>query len=154
MIEHQRIENLVQKILDNADFKKVPIPVEEIVKKFGLKIVPFDFPEGFSGVLKKEKKIIGVNQNHHPVRQRFTLAHELGHFLLGHDDNDFIDDRFDRSSPNEREANLFASYLLMPKEVVKKSVKLHGLVIQKLSREFKVSDQAMTIRLLGLDLIK
>ena len=153
----QYIEDLAQKALDLCKCEKAPVPVEDIVEKVGLKVVPFDFPDQVSGVLKKNKKAIGVNKNHHPLRRRFTVAHELGHFLLGHEgheDEEFVDDKFDRPYPVEREANLFASFLLMPKKWVTESVEKNGMDVETLAKEFKVSEQAMTIRLLELNLIK
>ncbi len=151
------IEELANKALESGGCTKPPVPVEDIAKKIGLTVVMFDFPQTISGVLKKEKKAIGVNQNHHPLRRRFTVSHELGHFLLGHEgykDEEFIDDRFDRPIPLEREANLFASFLLMPKKWVEESIKKNGMEIPRLAKEFQVSEQAMTIRLLELNLIK
>lgn len=155
MNEHlEHIESVTLNVLQGMKLGGPPVPVDKVAEKFGLEVVPFDFPDTLSGVLKREKKIIGVNKKHHRVRQRFTVAHELGHFLLGHDQNDFIDDRFDRPIPQEKEANLFASLLLMPKEWVLKSTKSNGLDIKQLSREYDVSEQSMSIRLLGLNLIK
>lgn len=148
------IEGLAQKALDSVSCDAPPVELEKIAEKFHLQIVHFDFAPAISAVLKPDKMVIGVNQNHPPLRKRFSIAHELGHFLLGHDEKDFIDDKFDRPTPIEREANQFASFLLMPKSWVTKSVKEKGLELERLAREFKVSEQAMTIRLLELNLIK
>ncbi len=150
------IEDMAEKALALVECKEAPVPIEDIADKVGLKVVHFDFPNEVSGVLKKDKKAIGVNKNHHPLRQRFTVAHELGHFLLGHEghEEEFVDDKFDRPFPVEREANLFASFVLMPKDWVTNSAKKNNLDISSLAKEFKVSEQAMTIRLLELNLIK
>ena len=123
-----------------------------------LEVVPFAFHNKISGLLKKEDGVIGVNQAHHPLRQRFTIAHELGHFLLGHGlgeehQEETVDDVFDKPRPIEREANRFASALLMPEAWVKKHVKKDGMEIEQLAKAFGVSKQAATIRLLELKLI-
>ncbi len=109
-----RIKILAKKTLEIIDCQKPPVPIEKIVKKLGLEIIRFPFDKRISGVLKKEKKIIGVNENHHPLRQRFSVAHELGHYLLGHEIDttmgDIVDENFDKNTLPEREANLFASF--------------------------------------------
>ncbi len=154
MNEHLRyIDELATKTLQSVDSTVLPVPIEDICKKLGLNVVEFDFPDTFSGVLRKEKMAIGVNKNHPTVRQRFTLAHELGHFLLGHED-DTIDGRSDRPMPLEREANSFASRLLIPADAVTKMINEIGLDLKALAKEFLVSEQAMTIRLLDMGFIK
>ena len=162
MNEHLKyIEGLTSQALDLVGCENPPVPVGEMAKKLDLSVVEFDFSENISGVLKKEKKVIGVNKKHHPLRQRFTIAHEMGHFLLGHElgkDEDFIeDDTLRKPTSLEREANVFASFLLMPREWIRDRVKklgVDGQTIRTLAREFEVSEQAVTIRLLELDLIK
>jgi len=154
----QHIEALAENILLKSGQREAPVDVEKIAEKVGLKIIAFEFANSISAVLKKRKLVIGVNKNHSSLRQHFSIAHELGHFLLGHDlgvnEDDFVDDTFDKSLPIEREANIFAAMLLMPKKWVEKSVKEKGMEVPRLAREFKVSEQAMTIRLLELNLIK
>ncbi len=151
----RRIETIAIKALQSVDCVAPPIPLEQIVEKLGLKIVEFDFHDDISGVLKPEHNVIGVNKKHHPVRRRFSVAHELGHFLLGHRiDQEIIDDDFDKPLPPEQEANAFAAALLMPADFVKKSVSKSGLDLDELSKIYEVSKQAMTIRLLALNLIK
>lgn len=161
MKEHLRyIESLSLKALRAISCKGPPVPIREIAKKFGFTVIEFDFSDTVSGVLKIQRKVIGINKKHHLVRRRFSIAHELGHFLLCHEMNEngeFIDEDFGKPISLEREANLFASFLLMPKEWIKKGIgknRIDDKTIKKLSREFKVSEQALTVRLLELNLIK
>jgi hypothetical protein len=56
--------------------------------------------------------------------------------------------------PLEREADNFASHLLIPTDKVTESVAKIGLDLKALAKEFLVSEQAMTIRLLEMNLIK
>ena len=154
----ESIEILALNAIDSIACNEPPVPLEKILEKLGLRVVEFDFPNKISGVLKKQKKVIGINKNHPPLRKRFSTAHELGHYLLGHEiDNnheEVVDQTFDRPIPQEKEANIFAADILMPKEWVKKYVSGDGLDIPKLARLFIVSEQSMTIRLLELKLIK
>jgi hypothetical protein len=88
-------------------------------------------------------------------RQRFTLAHEIGHCIYkSHTDIGLQRDLQDPSNPHsktyakqrENQANLFAAHLLIPREAFKKLVKSVGLrnigtLIQKVSESFDVSIQ-------------
>jgi Zn-dependent peptidase ImmA (M78 family) len=157
MNEHiHYIETLANNALKSIGCTEPPVPVEKVAEKLGVRVFLFKFPDSISGVLRKHKHAIGVNESHHPIRRRFTTAHELGHFLLHHEsEEDIIDGQFNSgSSSNEREANIFASFLLMPKEWVLSHYKKIGLDTKALAKEFNVSEQAMTIKLLELGLIK
>lgn len=152
------IEELALQAIKKAGCTAAPIPVERVAEAMELEVLRFPFHEKISGLLKKEEGVIGVNQSHHPLRQRFTIAHELGHFLLGHDligehSEEGVDDFFDKARPKEREANSFASSLLMPGEWVKEHVKKNGMDIETLAKAFGVSKQAATIRLFELKLV-
>jgi Zn-dependent peptidase ImmA (M78 family) len=154
----QYIEKIASQALKKAACNESPISVEDVARSLGLEVIHFSFHQKISGLLKKEEGIIAVNKNHNPVRQRFSAAHELGHFLLGHGmedvtDVEIIDDSFAKVDLKEREANLFASFLLMPADKVKAAAKKEGLDIEKLALLFGVSKQAMAIRLLALGLI-
>lgn len=77
------------------------------------------------------KKEISVNQFEPEYRQRFTIAHELGHIILGHEGISYR--FFDKSNykntidrMNEISANKFAAELIMPENLVKK-VLLHSI---------------------------
>jgi len=81
--------------------------------------------------LVNENSRIGYNSFESEVRQRFTLAHELGHFILHSDNKDdylFVDNakvmfRTNKTSNQdyrrEREANIFAASILMPQSLIK-----------------------------------
>jgi len=122
-----------------------------------------------------------VNPIEAEVRQRFTLSHELGHLfqhMLPHhsivgtaDSFEDTPSKFHRdgsTSPEEREANQFAAQLLMPAEMLRKHAKEladsnrkeNGKIglsrseyIERLASAFKVSKQAMEIRLKTLNVL-
>ncbi len=128
-----------------------------------------------SGFILQEsgKSLIAINSFHPAVRQRFTMAHELGHFLLKHkpkgmivDENDFPllwrDDEASRGADvHEREANFFASALLMPQEFLEKdlrhlrNVETHNdTFIRTLARKYGVSSHALLLRISRLSSFK
>ena len=138
-------------------FPPIPsIPVEKIANFFSLNVVFYpNFPDSISGTIIKDNELlaIGVNSNHPKVRQRFTIAHELGHFVLGHDENSILDDTFDKETDKEKEANRFAGELLMPKYMLEKDLKEKEYTISSLARRYEVSEQALSIKLLQDNLI-
>ena len=159
-------------LLKKYKIRIAPVPVEELAQKLGadLRYVPYDDDdEGeFSGMLFRDETqiIIGVNSLHHPNRQRFTIAHELGHLLL-HRGKEVHIDRIYRvnlrnavssqaTNHEEIEANRFAAELLMPHEFLMKDVEGGYIDIEEedeiteLAQKYKVSIQAMTFRLTNL----
>lgn len=82
---------------------------------------------GISGaaILRDYDRIIFSNSSNILSREIFTVAHELGHFELGHFSNDittFTDLKFDNDKKEEEEANYFAACFLMPEEKVRSYV--------------------------------
>jgi Zn-dependent peptidase ImmA (M78 family) len=149
----------------------LPVPVEEIASKLGVTIVVETLDRNVSGMLFRQgdHRAIGVNSAHAKVRQRFTIAHELGHLRL-HPGKELILDhvrlnlRDDISSlgtdREEREANAFAAELLMPRAEVISEVRrvldrggtTDARFIADLGVLFDVSEQAMEFRLVNLGL--
>ncbi len=172
-MRRSKIQAIVEELLVDCGITKAPVPVYRIAKARGARISA-DFLEGdLSGFFYRDNKlaVIGVNTRHSQVRQNFTVAHELGHFLL-HDqaqlqvDHEFrVRLRNDLSSQgtdgSEREANLFAASLLMPKKFLVEDLDgkeyfdicddtfLHGL-----ARRYGVSAQALVNRLKNLGYIE
>ena len=95
---------------------------------------------------------IVYNARESAVRKRFTIAHELGHHVLGHGqsprDTDYPAAVAD---PRERDANAFAAELLMPADAIKAFIHVRNIqTIEQLAWYFQVSTAAMTYRLRGL----
>jgi Zn-dependent peptidase ImmA (M78 family) len=146
-----------------------PIPVEKVAKHLKALVRYSSFDDEISGMVfvKEGVPVIGVNALHHPNRQRFTIAHEIGHLVLHrehvtshvHVDKQYrVLMRNSRSSRGtdliEIEANQFAAELLMPYGMLQDS--LGDFIdlddeesIETLARKFKVSKQAMSHRLSG-----
>lgn len=133
----------------NIDVKKVAES-----KNIRLEYIPME--SSISGYLRQENGewIIGVNSIHNPKRQRFTIAHELGHFYMHKDKNvDFEDTTFFRNTDNssiEYSANEFAANLLMPEDSIRKAIQTGTKNIEDLSSQFNVSIAAIKYRVLSL----
>ncbi|MBO6816186.1 MAG: ImmA/IrrE family metallo-endopeptidase [Rhizobiaceae bacterium] len=138
-----------------------PVKLGALAKKLGIKVFVATLPAGISGEIKaspneEDTFIIRVNRHESRPRQRFTLAHEIGHFLLHKDKigNGIVDDALYRSRLSnslEYEANRFAADLLMPKAEIDKildtAVGSDDALIETVCRKFGVSKQAAEIRL-------
>src|SRR5687767_2281115 len=79
-----QIESIALKIITDLKIKRPPVPILKIVKKLGIDLIDYNLGGEISGllVIDNNKGTIGYNPNDPPVRQRFTIAHELGHYLL------------------------------------------------------------------------
>lgn len=145
-----------------------PVNVEAIIRSLGIELdkrAELD-PEvsGLIEQLPSGKYRIAVNKADHYYRQRFTMAHELAHYLFHmHLLGDGVDDnRAYRSTGSgghynrnitqreESEANRFAASILMPSDLVAR-LRSEGLSHDELAKRFQVSSQAMAIRLNSLD---
>ncbi|MGX2088593.1 ImmA/IrrE family metallo-endopeptidase [Xanthomonas axonopodis] len=129
-----------------------PLPVDpfEIASKVGLTVVPF---MDASGWYKPSEKRIYFNPSEPFVRQRFTVAHELGHHFLAHGDRPRdTSTSFGLSADYvEVAANRFAAELLMPIGSVQMLVVDHNITnISTLAQHFDVSEMAMMYRLKNL----
>lgn len=160
------IEQTVEDLLKKCRITKPPVPVEKIAERYGLDIRLAPYEGDLSGALVRTEgeTFIGVNSNHHSNRQRFTVAHELAHFFLHKgmrlhiDKNIWVNWRDDDSSKavrwQEIQANQFAAELLMPTAFLRRDLNRIGRVnehlVQILARKYRVSSQAMDIRLNNL----
>jgi hypothetical protein len=140
----------------NVPMKPFVVP-EGIASALGISVDYVPLHENISGYLKSidNEWTIGVNSSHHPNRQRFTLAHELGHYFLHRDKGDFQDALLFRQqgqfNADEVDANNFAAGLLMNEETVR-SLRASGASVPELASAFRVSQDAIKYRLKGLGL--
>lgn len=161
-----RIEEIVEQLLKKSRITKPPVPVERIAEHQGLDIRLAPYEGDLSGALVRTEReaYIGVNSNHHPNRQRFTVAHELAHYFLHKglrlhiDKNIWVNWRDDGASKavqwEEIQANQFAAELLMPTAFLIRDInkirRIDDHIVQFLARKYRVSPQAMDIRLNNL----
>ena len=133
---------------------KVPIDPEFFAEKLGLQVV--QEPLGYrSGYLDAASKTIHVNSTESRVRQRFTVAHELGHYCLGHGsaerNNMAINFGKDYDPAKEAAANQFASELIMPAIAIRALIESRGITDPvELRKALGVSSVALNIRLTAL----
>ncbi len=148
--------------------RAAPVDVVGLSSALGVPVHEAFLAQGISGMIERsgDGYQIVVNAMDSPTRQRFTVAHELGHYMLHRHliGNGVDDDRLYRSTEigkyhntavgprEETEANRFAASVLMPHDLIE--AKQHAGINSpaQLARELGVSEHAMCIRL-GIPLI-
>lgn len=169
----RRAETAAASLLARHAVLQPPVDVEAIAKAEGILVVRRRFEDAdVSGMLYRDsdQHVIGVNSAHPRPRQRFTIAHELGHRAL-HPGREIILDvpvrvNFrDKTSSmatdaEEIEANAFAAAILMPEKMIRDHItqlpaskrREPDDIAAGLAAIFKVSASAMSFRLINLGL--
>jgi Zn-dependent peptidase ImmA (M78 family) len=141
--------------------KKAPVDIVGLAKELGVKVWESGkLPDNISGKLFKDRQNGGrsgfsiiVNAKESLYRKRFTVAHELAHFILHKnklDEGEVTDDtlyRSDLSSEDEREANGLAAQILMPVELIKELKRSGFKDVESLAKVLQVSVPAIKARL-------
>ncbi len=142
-----------------------------LAEELGLKVYQTtDFPDEESGMITKinGQYVIYVNKKHPTTRIRFTIAHEIAHFLLHKQKLDEQKELIDKVrqptpslhlcetailSPEEKkmeiEANDLAAEILMP-EAQFKNIWKHAITVEEVAEKFNVSVSAATFRAVNL----
>jgi Zn-dependent peptidase ImmA (M78 family) len=141
----------------------LPVSPKKIAEKLGISVRAVNNSEPYSGkaFLENTTKIIEFKESEPILRQRFTIAHELAHHMLGHtaDGHKFRDNiaqfSLRSSEPFEIQANKFAAELLMPKEAIDYLIMDENITsLNQLAELFAVSTVAMQYRLNNLGWLK
>ena len=116
---YQKSRNAAWELLIDCEIKELPIKITKICLQIGIPVKFADLQSNSDGYtfIHQGQPIIVINKNCTSMsRLRFTVAHELGHIILGHVGKYALVNR--EPSPNdnpiEQEANIFASRLLAP----------------------------------------
>lgn len=168
MVNRQQARTAARTLIEQCAITATPVPVERIARRLGVKVkyAPLDGDLSGMAYIADDVSIIGVNSLHPANRQRFTLAHELGHIQLHADllregvhldhgtlRRDWLSSQ--GTDVREIEANAFASELLMPEPLMLAALdgRLVDLeddhAIDVLARRFRVSSSAMRFRLMA-----
>jgi len=173
--DYDRVKRLVDEILLNFGVEQAPIPLIQICQGYNLEIFSMDFnqlkqPEGYYDYNLQANKLAGflnynpeldrgdvyINSNESKNRQKFTLAHELGHFLLHKEQIRQNPDKYAivpsipgsiQTDAIEKEANFFAASLLVPDFLLSYYTSIYGRDIDFLARSiFHVSPTVVSYR--------
>ena len=174
-MSRENLEAKAEKTLRDTDTFRVPVAIDLVAQRLNLTMEAGALGEDVSGMLiiRGDRGAIGYNSGHARVRQRFTISHEIAHFLLhakqGGKPQLFIDRyvafRRDASSSagvdrDEVEANQLGAALLMPRKLIQQEIRNNELnlddedAISFLAKRFQVSSAAMTNRLANLGILR
>lgn len=155
LADYQRAESEALKLLSKNSISSPPIDLVKIADGEGLNIAIAEFKEGnVSGFIDLDKKLILVNKYDSAARQRFTIAHELGHWVLHQPE--LIENRdivvFYRkeleekeTDPLEQEANCFAANLLVPTSLLDALLNV-SFSDKTIAEIFRVSEPVIVFR--------
>ncbi len=144
--DYQRAKGEAIHLLQQFGLEKPPVNPMEIAQHLGVKVSFVEFEKNLnniSGFYDFEEDTIFVNMNEYPLRQTFTIAHELGHRILhaewakSSDYKVLMREDTGTIDPKEAEANTFAANLLVPRFMLDKY--WEGLPVIQLSLLFVVS---------------
>jgi Zn-dependent peptidase ImmA (M78 family) len=171
----EKLEEKAERTLRETDTYRIPVAIEVLAHRLNLAIQSEALGDNVAGMLvvEEDRGAIGYNSTHAFVRQRFTIAHEISHYLLHVKKNQksqlFIDrhltfrrDGYSSGGVDheEVEANQLGAALLVPRRLVQQEVKKHDLnlddeeAISFLAKRFHVSSAAMTNRLSNLGMLR
>jgi Zn-dependent peptidase ImmA (M78 family) len=139
----------------------LPLPIEEVIESYIgdvniIKRSDYNFPEGVSAFATKDMTLgwlIVVNARETVERQRFSIAHELGHIVLLKNQANKVFCSTDSRSWDEQLCDRFAGDILMPEEMVRSIYKsITSPYVEDIARIFKVSRPVAEIQLRHLGL--
>ena len=141
------IQRVTQELIQKYNYQP-PIPVEDLVNKLGLEIREISTELDIDAKLDANNYRITVNNlQKNPFRRRFSIAHELGHFVLKHHIKPWeFEDPETGKSFIEPEADEFAGSLLLPQHLLTEQIK-KGVPLNDIQKMFQVSKQALWVRL-------
>jgi Zn-dependent peptidase ImmA (M78 family) len=151
-----------ERILATVWGKRFPVDPVQIAHRLGIDVREAPLSENVSGALVKklgQDPTILLNATDHPNRQRFTCAHELGHFVTREEAPDayeYVDLRdtvWSAAGTNSEEvfANQFAANLLMPADELRR-LQQDGYTPTQMAVYFGVSQDSIHFRLQNLRL--
>jgi Zn-dependent peptidase ImmA (M78 family) len=146
----------LRRVIDRDDGRLAPVDLRAAAEYLGVTVLSWQPEENESkGALIRSARAAFVNASLSLPRTRFTIAHELGHFVLGHNGDYYCPSCL--YAAREREANRFAAAFLMPAPLVKSLwLKLDGLPpgakARLVAERLAVSREALGYRLVTLGL--
>ena len=146
----REIYQRAQKFCLEHHIEEYPVKIVGLCNECGFEVHAEPLPQDVAGFIVvqdepftkfKTGKVIICNSNDRASRQRFTIAHELAHFVLHRNESQkfFAHRDVGQRGGIETEADLFAAQILMPADLVFKA-------FEKLEKELRVVPQSMKAR--------
>jgi len=152
----KKARETAEKLIEENYIASPPIDILDLCNSFGIQVVAAVFEDKkISAFIDYDEMKITVSKTDSYERQRFSIAHELGHYILHKPKEINTPEDYYRvdyrktlmesdKEPNEKEANAFAAYLLVPSKFLRPVRHVHP---QDLAKAFCVSPSMMGYRL-------
>lgn len=149
----ERIRKITQEILSSSKQKSAPVNLQSILNLYDLSVEKIPFPPDLmskmnighiSGLMDFDNSVLFLNDEDSYTRQRFTIAHEIGHVVLKHPKTipgKHSESRF------EKDANTFAAELIMPYDWLRIDLSLPSANFKNIARKYLVSSKALEVRI-------
>lgn len=156
----ENLEDLTSRILVNNDMYNIPVDPVKIAKTYGIEVYQGEIDNKIAGAIRyykeKEKIEILVNKNDPMEKKRFTIAEELGYYILYEEKlkkEEIHVNLIDKTiNEEEKEVEYFAGALLVNKTLLENVYDSNSTILE-LAQLFKVSISSMTLRLNVLGLL-
>ena len=156
---NEKLEEMTSRILINNDMYNIPVDPVKIAKTYDIEVYEGELNNKIAGATRysKEKGTfeILVNKNDPKTKQRFTIAEELGFYILYKDkikDEEIHINLIDKEIDDEKEVEYFAGALLINKKLLENVYNTNSTILE-LAEMFNVSVSSMTLRLNTLGLL-
>jgi hypothetical protein len=150
------VDRLIHDYLGDAPADSIPIPIEQIAEHVGVRrVVRTTLPHSGRLIPVNGRYVVEINSREDRARQRFTLAHELGHIVISNTQGEMQEEsvqflRCERDNFIEKLCDKIAGRMLMPDQFVRSELEKVDLtlpVLSRLAKFFGVSLSAIAVRL-------
>lgn len=156
----ENLEELTSRILVNNDMYNIPVDPVKIAKTYDIEVYQGELDNKIAGAIRyykeKDKFEILVNKKDPMVKKRFTIAEELGYYILYEEKlkrEEIHVNLIDKTiNEEEKEVEYFAGALLVNKTLLENVYNSNSKILE-LAQLFKVSISSMTLRLNALGLL-
>lgn len=159
---HLQPEAAARDVLERLALIEPPVEIDVVCERLRIPLYRHPFPDELSAVVftvPDQSFVIGANSTHSDTRRRFSIAHEIGHAVMRHECNYYLEYSVEDAwePPNydyleERAANAFAAALLMDAQNVRADFANGIRDVATLASRYAVSQAAMGFRLKNLGL--
>ena len=174
VLEHKALDLICRYARKRNWPPSLPIPLESLIDHVLDLCIEYDkldepLDTKIWGCIEPKRRTITLNENHtdsfnkYPGLERFTLGHEVGHWIMHVNESDLCQGSlFDSSqevivcrdgddSVQEQVANRFSAFLLMPKDLMLAEIPHHDVTscdgFRAFAEKIKVSYTALHLRL-------
>lgn len=153
LYSHKYYQEKAAELVKNLGFMEPPVDVRQIAQYLKIEVVEMTLPAWFSGALLELEgdHYIVLNATKPEAEKVYVIAHEIAHHQLHLDEINYIHNH--RNEYNHHLANVYASELCMPSDMVKKEARKWFNDHKFLARIFGITETTMLKKMEDLKLV-